>query len=103
MIKQTVVGLLLAGAATLAMANDSTSMGASNFKDLDANGDGRVSTTEAQSHAQLNEGFRTADANGDGYVSQTEFDAWAPTATPAEPATPATPSDPATTPQSTTP
>jgi len=73
---------------------------------IDANGDGRVSTTEAQSHAQLNEGFRTADANGDGYVSQTEFDAWAPTATPAEPAapaTPATPSDPATTPQSTTP
>ena len=106
MIKQMVVGLMLAGAATLAMANDSTSMGASNFKDLDANGDGRVSTTEAQSHAQLNEGFRTADANGDGYVSQTEFDAWAPTATPADPAapaTPATPSDPATTPQSTTP
>ena len=74
MIKQMVVGLMLAGAATLAMANDSTSMGASNFKDLDANGDGRVSTTEAQAHAQLNQGFRTADTNGDGYVSQTEFD-----------------------------
>jgi len=106
MIRQMVVGIMLAGAATLAMANDASSMGAGNFKDLDANGDGRVSTTEAQSHAQLNEGFRTADANGDGYVSQTEFDAWAPTATPAEPATPATPatpSDPATTPQSTTP
>ena len=64
MIKQMVVGLMLAGAATLAMANDASSMGSGNFKDLDANGDGRVSTTEAQSHAQLNEGFRTADTNG---------------------------------------
>ena len=110
MIKQMVMGLMLAGAATLAMANDASSMGAGNFKDLDANGDGRVSTTEAQSHAQLNEGFRTADTNGDGYVSETEFNAWTPSAMPAEPATPAsepatpaTPSDPATTPQATTP
>ena len=99
MIRQMVVGIMLAGAATLAMANDASSMGAGTFKDLDANGDGRVSTTEAQSHAQLNEGFRTADTNGDGYVSETEFKAW----TPAESATPATPSDPATTPQATTP
>ena len=103
MIKQMVVGIMLAGAATLAMANDASSMGAGTFKDLDANGDGRVSTTEAQSHAQLNEGFRTADTNGDGYVSETEFNAWTPSAMPAEPATPATPSDPATTPQATTP
>ena len=107
MIKQIVVGIMLAGAATLAMANDASSMGTGTFKDLDANGDGRVSTTEAQSHAQLNDGFRTADTNGDGYVNETEFNAWTPSAMPAEPATPAsepaTPSDPATTPQATTP
>jgi len=40
-------------------------------------------------------------------VSETEFNAWTPSAMPAEPATPAsepaTPSDPATTPQATTP
>ena len=101
MIKQVLLGVMLAGAATLAAANDA-SMGASSkgFKDLDVNSDGRVSTTEAQAHMQLNENFRTADADGDGYVSQTEFDAWTPSATaPASPAT--TPSD--QTPQSTTP
>ena len=100
MIKQMVVGLMLAGAATLAAANDTSGMGTGNFKDLDADGDGRVSTTEARSHSGLNQGFRSADTNGDGYVSETEFDAWTPSAMPAEPTTP---SDPATTPQSTTP
>jgi len=42
MIKQIVVGIMLAGAATLAMANDASSMGTGTFKDLDANGDGMI-------------------------------------------------------------
>jgi hypothetical protein len=102
MIKQVLLGVMLAGAAALAVANDAGSMSTTKgFKDLDVNADGRVSTTEARESMQLNENFRSADSNGDGYVSQTEFDAWTPSAT--TPATPSSPSDPATTPQSTTP
>ena len=108
MIKQMVVGLMLAGAATLAVANDASGMGTGISRTSTRNGDGRVSTAEAQSHAQLNHGFGTADTNGDGYVSQTEFNAWTPNATPAgrrHPPIrrPAAPSDPADDAAATTP
>ena len=75
MIKHTLAALLLAGAGSLAMAADTT-MSTQSFSDLDANGDGRLTSTEAQGHSQLSQGFRTADANGDGSLSRTEFDTW---------------------------
>jgi hypothetical protein len=97
MIKHTLAALVLASASALASADD---MGTSsvNFSDLDANGDGRVSSTEASNHSQLNQGFRSADSNGDGYMSEAEFNAWSAEQ---KSATPTRPSDPATAPQST--
>ena len=99
MIKHTLAALVLAGAGSLASAGD-MGTGSSQFSDLDANADGRVSSTEASKDSQLNEGFRSADSNGDGYVSEAEFNAWTAGT---KSSTPTTPSDPATGPQSTAP
>ncbi len=46
------------------------------FTSVDQNKDGRVSSAEAQSHADLNTAFSTLDADRDSYLSQTEFQKW---------------------------
>jgi hypothetical protein len=46
------------------------------FGTVDINGDGRVSKSEAQAHAELVSQFATLDANSDSYLSLTEFGKW---------------------------
>ena len=51
MIKHTLAALVLASASALASAND-MGTGSAKFSDLDSNGDGRVSSTEARSRSR---------------------------------------------------
>jgi Ca2+-binding EF-hand superfamily protein len=46
------------------------------FAELDRNGDGRVSVTEANASPKLNRAFATADRDRDDYISEREFQAW---------------------------
>jgi Ca2+-binding EF-hand superfamily protein len=46
------------------------------FRDLDADGDGRISVTEAGASRRLIREFTTVDTNRDDYVSEREFAAW---------------------------
>jgi hypothetical protein len=85
--------------------------------EIDLDQDGRVSSAEAQSNAQLRTSFATLDADSDGYLSRSEYAKWNKAhkqdssgassrtnsemnsesrATSAQPATPATPGRPAT-------
>jgi Ca2+-binding EF-hand superfamily protein len=46
------------------------------FGELDKNGDGRVSVTEANASPKLNRAFATADQDRDDYISEREFQTW---------------------------
>jgi Ca2+-binding EF-hand superfamily protein len=46
------------------------------FGELDKNGDGRVSVTEANVSPKLNRAFAEADRDRDDYISEREFQAW---------------------------
>jgi len=46
------------------------------FGSIDANRDGRLSTSEVQSHSDLKSAFATLDADRDSYLSQTEYSKW---------------------------
>lgn len=67
------VAALIAGtaAANDQFGKDKSSKSGATFSTLDANGDGRISRTEASADAAID--FTTADANGDGYLSTAEF------------------------------
>jgi hypothetical protein len=62
------LGLLTIGLSTLALAQ-----GLPPFEQVDANGDGAISATEAAAVEGLD--FNTADANQDGSLSREEYDA----------------------------
>lgn len=67
------------------------------FQLLDANGDGRVSVTEARRDDQLSNSFQSLDADGDGKLTEQEYERHAKNAateTRATPGNPAKASDP---------
>jgi Ca2+-binding EF-hand superfamily protein len=47
------------------------------FMTLDADKDGRISSTEADADAGFDDSFSAMDSNGDGFVTDTEFRAHA--------------------------
>ena len=46
------------------------------FSDLDKDGDGRISVTEATAHRKLSRAFPQVDVNRDDYISEREFRDW---------------------------
>ena len=72
-MKRTLFGLVVAAAALSANAADDMKTG---FKDLDANGDGKLSSAEVSSQSMLSKDFKAIDSNGDGFVSETEYAGW---------------------------
>ncbi len=62
-----------AGAAGAAGASSQGGSASLQFSTVDSNGDGRISSAEAQAHSQLRGSFATLDANSDGHLSQSEF------------------------------
>ena len=80
-MKRAIIGTFaLSLAAGMAFAQDAggpapaggASQGGSaslQFSTVDTNGDGRISSAEAQSHSSLRSSFSTLDANSDGYLS----------------------------------
>jgi Ca2+-binding EF-hand superfamily protein len=72
-MKRILFGLVVAGVAFSANAADDMKTG---FKDLDANGDGKLSSAEVSSQSMLSRDFKTIDSNGDGSVSESEYAAW---------------------------
>ncbi len=61
--------LTLIAAVTFAQ----TESGEPSFSDLDLNGDGRLSTEEAQADMRVAAAFKRADSDQDGYLSFKEF------------------------------
>ena len=55
------------------------------FGTLDADGDGRISATEASADADFNGGFSAMDGDGDGFVTDAEFRAHAKADMPQQP------------------
>lgn len=72
-MKKTLFGLAVAALAVSAYADDTMKTG---FKDLDANGDGKLSSAEVSSQSMLSRDFSTIDGDGDGFVSETEYAGW---------------------------
>ena len=72
-MKRTLFGLVVAAVALSANAADDMKTG---FKDLDANGDGKLSSAEVSSQSMLSKDFKAIDSNGDGFVSETEYAGW---------------------------
>lgn len=62
-----------AGASPAAAGGAAASM---DFNTIDANSDGRLSSAEVRSHAELNTAFTTLDTDSDTYLSQTEYSKW---------------------------
>jgi Ca2+-binding EF-hand superfamily protein len=73
-MKRTLLGLMVAAVALSANAADDTMK--TGFKDLDANGDGKLSSAEVSSQTMLSNDFKTLDTDGDGFVSETEYASW---------------------------
>jgi Ca2+-binding EF-hand superfamily protein len=62
--------------ATAAVAGDdprSKEGSAETFKTLDADGDGKISKTEATADASIANNFESLDGDSDGFVSKSEF------------------------------
>ena len=66
-MKRTLFGLVVAAVALSANAADDMKTG---FKDLDANGDGKLSSAEVSSQSTLSKDFKTLDSNGDGGIER---------------------------------
>jgi len=76
-----ITGVIAALAAGAAIAGDPTSTTASTdtaatFKSLDTDGNGRISESEAASHAQLSAGYRTAVSDSASGMTMEEFNSW---------------------------
>ena len=85
------LSLVLAAAAllsTAALAQQTEGAQSSAFKALDADGNGSISTQEAQASPIVARSFATADQNKDGSLSRDEFDASFTTAPPSGQAPP---------------
>jgi len=72
-MKRTIFGLVVAAVALSANAGDDMKTG---FKDLDANGDGKLSSAEVSSQSTLSKDFKTLDSDGDGALSESEYAGW---------------------------
>ena len=61
--------------ATAAIAGDKEIKegSADTFKTLDADGDGKISKTEATANASVASNFESLDGDSDGFVSKSEF------------------------------
>jgi hypothetical protein len=77
-----ITGVLAALAASAAIANDPTTTttsstdAAATFKSLDTDGNGRISESEAASHAELSAGYRTAVSDSASGMTMEEFNSW---------------------------
>jgi Ca2+-binding EF-hand superfamily protein len=69
------------------------------FKSIDTNSDGKLSSAEVQSNMELRSAFATLDADRDTYLSQSEYAKWNKDSKPATPAVPATPSPSSSSPE----
>ncbi len=88
--------LTLAGALGMAVSVSALAAStATDFKQYDGNGDGKISQQEYQAKGVSEETFRKIDANGDGNVSHDEFvkksSLSAPSTAPGNPAAPGMP------------
>jgi hypothetical protein len=72
-IGSAVLALAFAGAAFAQAPAPSAPSANSQFGSIDANKDGRVSQSEADSHSELKTAFATLDTDRDSHLSQTEF------------------------------
>ncbi|HLB83713.1 MAG TPA: EF-hand domain-containing protein, partial [Steroidobacteraceae bacterium] len=73
-MNRTLFGLVVAAVAFAANAGDASMK--TGFKDLDANGDGKLSSAEVSSQSTLSKDFKTLDSNGDGALSESEYAGW---------------------------
>ena len=73
-MKRTLIGLAVGIVALAANAGDASMK--TGFKDLDANGDGKLSSAEVTAQSMLSRDFKTLDTDGDEFVSETEYAAW---------------------------
>jgi hypothetical protein len=73
-----VVAALAAGAAIAGdpMTTTASTDAAATFKSLDTDGNGRISETEAASHAELSAGYRTAVSDSASGMTMEEFNSW---------------------------
>ena len=70
---------LLVGAMTAVLAVGAVALTQKttvSFADLDKDGDGRISVTEATAHRKLSRAFPQVDVNRDDYISEREFQDW---------------------------
>lgn len=96
-IHARLTALTLAGVLGMAVSVSALAAStASDFKQYDGNGDGKISQQEYQAKGVSEETFRKIDANGDGSVSHDEFvkkgSLSAPSTAPGNPAAPGMPS-----------
>ncbi|HEU4516023.1 MAG TPA: hypothetical protein VFR77_01865 [Steroidobacteraceae bacterium] len=79
-MKLPLIAGVLALAASAAFANEPTATTATDpaatFKSLDADGNGRISESEARAHPDLSAGYRSAVADANGGMTMEEFNAW---------------------------
>jgi hypothetical protein len=79
-MKLPLIAGVLALAASAAFANEPTATAATDpaatFKSLDADGNGRISESEARAHPELSAGYRQAVADANGGMTMEEFNAW---------------------------
>lgn len=71
MTQPRILASILLLSSSVVCANDSVVT--ENWKSLDANGDGKVTTAENRSNAD--KVFKKVDANGDGTVTREEYEA----------------------------
>ena len=73
-----VVAALAAGAAIAGdpMNTTASTDAAATFKSLDTDGNGRISESEAASHAELSAGYRTAVSDSASGMTMEEFNSW---------------------------
>ena len=69
-LRNTLILMFLAGAALAQAESDKP-----NFIQLDADGDGRLSKTEAKADTRVAKRFDEADTDRDGYLTLQEFSA----------------------------
>jgi hypothetical protein len=73
-----VIAALAAGAAIAGdpMTTTASTDAAATFKSLDTDGNGRISESEAASHAELSAGYRTAVSDSASGMTMEEFNSW---------------------------
>jgi hypothetical protein len=79
-MKLPLIAGALALATSVALANETmnptSADPSSTFKSLDADGNGRISESEARAHPELSAGFREAVSDASTGMTMEEFSAW---------------------------